>query len=76
MANAPSHYKVYVIRCWEELSSLTDTASHRFTLEVPATGQRFGFTSSEALMDEIGRRLTENSTETSDEPFSEPLSEE
>lgn len=75
MANSPAHYKVYVIRCWEEHHTPTDTVSYRFTLEVPGTGQRLGFTSSGALMDEVERRLAEDSTEEADEPFSEPSGE-
>jgi hypothetical protein len=60
------HYRVYVIRCWEEQSIPADATIYRFTLEVPGTGQRLGFTSSQALMDEIGRRLTEPVTEQPD----------
>jgi hypothetical protein len=76
MANNLAHYKVYVIRYWEEQGASTDAIICRFTLEVPGTGQRFGFTSSKALMDEIERRLAEDATETTDEPFSKPFDEE
>lgn len=63
MVNRCAHYKVYVIRCWEEHSPPTSTVVQRFTLEVPSTGQRLGFTSSQALMDEIERRLAEPAPE-------------
>lgn len=71
MANNPAHYKVYVIRRWEEQNPLTHTTICRFTLELPGTGQRFGFTSSAALIGEIERRLAENSPEETDESLGE-----
>jgi len=57
--------KVYVIRCWEEQDSHTDTSICRFTLEVPSTGQRFGFTNLEALVTALERKLSQNSPDTS-----------
>ncbi len=71
MASNPAHYKVYVIRYWEEQNSSTNTIICRFTLELPGTGQRFGFTSSEALLEDIERRLAENLTGTTDQPLGE-----
>ncbi|MBW4464901.1 MAG: hypothetical protein KME07_05610 [Pegethrix bostrychoides GSE-TBD4-15B] len=64
MANSPAHYKVYVIRHWEEQNLSTNTTVCRFTLELPSTGQRLGFTSSEALLNEIERRLAESAEAT------------
>jgi hypothetical protein len=66
MVNRCACYEVYIIRCWEEQSVPTDAVVHRFTLEVPSTGQRLGFTNSQALIDEIERRLTEPETEQPD----------
>lgn len=71
MANNPAHYKVYVIRHWEEQNPLTNTVICRFTLELPGTGQRFGFTSSEALLEDVERRLAENLTEPIDQSLGE-----
>jgi hypothetical protein len=76
MANNLAHYKVYVIRCWQEQNSSASTTISRFTLELPGSGQRFGFTSSKALIDEVGRRLAENLAEESDELFDESFVEE
>jgi hypothetical protein len=52
-------YRTYVIRCWEEHSFQADTSIYRFTLEIPATGERFGFTSSEELINAIELALTQ-----------------
>lgn len=49
----PKHlapYQTYVIRCWEEQSTQAGINIYRFSLEIPATGKRFGFTSPEDLI--------------------------
>jgi hypothetical protein len=57
VVDEPAHYKVYVVRYWEEQDTSTSRRIYRFTLEIPATGQRFGFTSPEALMSALEQRL-------------------
>jgi hypothetical protein len=57
-----AHYKVYVVRYWEEQDVPSNRRICRFTLEIPATGQRFGFTSPEALMQALEQRLTQGPT--------------
>lgn len=43
-------YRTYVIRCWEEPCDQPGTPIYRFSLDVPATGERFGFTSFKDLI--------------------------
>lgn len=57
MVDEPAPYKVFVIRCWKEQSSQTNATILRFTLEIPSTGQRFGFTSQAELMKALESRL-------------------
>ena len=59
MAKHLAPYRIYVIRCWEEPSSQANTSTYRFTLDVPATGQRFGFTSSEELINALELALSQ-----------------
>lgn len=67
MGNDLAHYKVYVVRCWEEPTTQTTHCMQvnmpigRFTLEIPSTGQRFGFTSLPALLNALGHRLSQDS---------------
>lgn len=65
MTDKQSHYKVYVIRCWQEQDVQDDAITYRLTLEIPSTGQRLGFISSEALMSALERKLSQNSPEKS-----------
>jgi hypothetical protein len=68
-------YRIYVIRCWGEQSSQANSSIYRFTLDVPATGERFGFTSSGELINALElalfqiqtQELTEATSE--DEPY-------
>ena len=59
MAKHLAPYCIDVIRCWEEPSSQTDTSVYRFTLDVPATDQQFGFTSSEELVNALELALSQ-----------------
>jgi hypothetical protein len=52
-------YRTYVIRCWEEQSAQADTSVYRFTLEIPATGERSGFTSSAELINALELALAQ-----------------
>lgn len=58
MARHIATYMTYVIRCWAEPSSQATTSIYRFTLDIPATGHRFGFTSSEALISALELALS------------------
>lgn len=42
-------YRTVVIRCWQEQCGQPDVI-YRFSLEVPATGERLGFTHFEDLV--------------------------
>lgn len=53
MAKHLASYRTYMIRCWEEQSAQANTSIYRFTLEIPATGERFGFTHSEELINAL-----------------------
>jgi hypothetical protein len=51
-------YRSYVIRCWEERCweehcGPPGTPIYRFSLDIPATGERFGFTSSKDLIQAV-----------------------
>ncbi|HEY9661930.1 MAG TPA: hypothetical protein V6C65_26035 [Allocoleopsis sp.] len=64
-------YRTYVIRCWEEPRSQAGISIYRFSLEIPVTGERFGFTCSEDLINALETALAQIqvqvSTETEDE---------
>jgi hypothetical protein len=48
---------VYVARCWQELTTPGREIVMRYALDTPATGQRRGFTSPEALLDALSMEL-------------------
>lgn len=56
-------YRIYVIRCWEEQTSHANMNVYRFTLDVPATGQRIGFTHSEELINALELALAQIQTQ-------------
>ena len=74
MARHLAPYRTYVIRCWEEQSAQPGTRIYRFSLEIPATGERSGFSRSEELIDALelvlsqiqGQAIADNASE--DEP--------
>ena len=58
-ASAPRH-RIYLLTIWEERSRDPEApAQWRFRLEHPATGQRQGFASLEALVAALGQLLNE-----------------
>lgn len=59
MARLLAPYRTYVIRCWQEPCSQPNAAIYRFSLEFPGTGERFGFTCSEDLIQALQLALTE-----------------
>lgn len=56
MATSEHPYRVYIVRCWEDREAPKDNAS-RFVLEIPRTGERYGFTSSERLLSALKNQL-------------------
>lgn len=72
----PKHlasYRIYVIRCWAEPGSQTNTSACRFSLEIPATGQRFGFTNFEELINAL--KLALSQIQTQEIPDAAPVDE-
>lgn len=49
-------YRVYIVRWWENQDTTTDSSS-RFVLEIPGTGERYGFTSAEMLLHALKNQL-------------------
>ena len=49
-------YRVYIVRCWENQDTATDVSS-RFVLEIPGTGERYGFTSADMLLRALKNQL-------------------
>lgn len=52
-------YRTFVIRCWQEQGSQPGDCVYRFSLEVPATGERFGFTCAKDLIQSLERALAQ-----------------
>lgn len=57
MAAASSHYRVCIIRVWQEHSTTEDIAVWRYTLEVPSSSQRRGFNSRRELLEALSQEL-------------------
>jgi len=53
----PFYTRVYVIRCWQEHTTPDHERVIRYALDIPATGQRRGFTSTAALLDTLATEL-------------------
>ncbi len=50
-SDRPPHYHAFLLRCWQERSQFNDVpAVWRFSLENPQTGDRFGFTTLDAVI--------------------------
>ena len=54
----PLFTRVYIVRCWQEHTRRDDEIVVRYALDIPATGQRCGYTSAEALLDTLSMELT------------------
>lgn len=52
-------YRTFVIRCWQEQGGQPGTCIYRYSLEIPVTGERFGFTHSKDLIQALQLALTE-----------------
>lgn len=59
MAEHLAPYRTYVIRCWKEPHSQAGTSIYRFSLEIPATGERLGFSRPEDLIHALELTLTQ-----------------
>ncbi|MCB8984460.1 MAG: hypothetical protein H6659_11590 [Ardenticatenaceae bacterium] len=49
-------YRVFIVRWWENQHTSTDNSS-RFVLEIPGTGERYGFTSADMLLHALKNQL-------------------
>ncbi|MCA9874932.1 MAG: hypothetical protein KC441_14780 [Anaerolineales bacterium] len=49
-------YRVFIVRWWENQDTSTDNSS-RFVLEIPGTGERYGFTSADMLLHALKNQL-------------------
>ncbi len=56
-------YRTLVVRCWQEPYDQSGSCVYRFSLEIPATGERFGFTHSEDLVHALELTLTQLQTQ-------------
>jgi len=56
-------YRTYIIRCWQEHCDQPETQIYRFSLGIPATGERFGFTTSEDLIRALELALAQIQTQ-------------
>ena len=56
--HVPFCTRVYVVRCWQEHTTPDHEVVMRYALDIPTTGQRRGFTSTEALLDTLSTELT------------------
>jgi hypothetical protein len=52
-------YRTFVIRCWQEQYGQPGACVYRFSLEIPATGERFGFTHSRKLIQALQLAMNE-----------------
>jgi hypothetical protein len=53
-------YRVFIVRYWHDRETSEDTPSEdasRFVLEIPRTGERYGFTSAATLLAALHRQL-------------------
>lgn len=57
MSAEPFQYHVCIVRAWREMTLHTSEPVWRFTLEIPGTGQRFGFNTSQALIEALDAKL-------------------
>src|SRR5574341_908747 len=54
----PVSTRIYIIRCWKERTWRGNKSVMRYTLEDPASGQRCGYTTAEALLQALSMELT------------------
>jgi hypothetical protein len=53
----PGSTRIYIVRTWQERGWLSTSSVTRYALEEPATGRRYGFASSEALLGGISTEM-------------------
>ena len=54
----PFSTRIYIIRCWKERTQRGRESVMRYTLEDPASGRRYGYTTPEALLQTLAVELT------------------
>ena len=54
----PFSTRIYIIRCWKERTQRGRESVMRYTLEDPASGRRYGYTTPEALLQTLAAELT------------------
>jgi len=54
----PFSTRIYIIRCWTERTRRGRESVVRYTLEDPALGRRYGYTTPEALLKTLSMELT------------------
>jgi hypothetical protein len=54
----PTCYRGFIVRFWKEQAADPKQDVARFTLEIPATGQRLGFLSLEVLLEALRREIS------------------
>jgi len=50
-------YRVYIVRFWQEETTTRGQSTARFVLDVPSTGQRYGFVDREELLNALRAEL-------------------
>lgn len=70
-------YRTFVIRCWQEQYGQPGACVYRFSLEIPATGERFGFTQAKDLIQALELALAQiHTTAIADETLGDEPTEE
>lgn len=57
MKSRDKSYRVFVVRCWDESMEPHSEEHTRFVLEIPKTGERFGFTDTQKLLIALQQQL-------------------
>ncbi len=56
-ALSPLSTHIYIVRCWKEQTQCDDPNATRYSLEVPTTGQRYGYANAEELLEVLTKKL-------------------
>ncbi|MDH3602588.1 MAG: hypothetical protein OEU26_23490, partial [Candidatus Tectomicrobia bacterium] len=49
--------RIYIVRAWKEQARKDNQTVTRYALEIPGTGQRWGYASAESLLDSLSMKL-------------------
>ena len=65
MTQVLKDYRVLIVRAWSVQPAQNEEPVWRYTIEVPHTGERFGFISMQSLLEALDRKLltTESATD-------------